>query len=276
MGLLNNVLGSTVPGGSLAKPLGIALLAYLASRSGNNPAASGGGFGGLLSGGLGGLLGGLLGGSGAGMGSATLPADEDQAHSAVSGGLGELLQRFQQNGYGNVAGSWVGTGPNQSIAPHELQQALGPETVDDLSEQTGVPRNDLLSQLSQAQPTTTNSTMPQRQTYSNWRQTMTPSRETRMPTRQTMNANQFSTESDARGQCGSDTVVWVNTKSHVYHFPGSREFGQTKRGAFMCQADADRAGTFRAAKNEMRMQGSTQRSLGSGSSMNRLGAGAGR
>ena len=59
------------------------------------------------------------------MGSATLPADEDQAHSAVSGGLGELLQRFQQNGYGNVAGSWLGTGPNQSIAPHELQQALG-------------------------------------------------------------------------------------------------------------------------------------------------------
>ena len=57
MGLLNNVLGSSVPGGSLAKPLGIALLAYLASRSGNNPAASGGGFGGLLSGGLGGLLG---------------------------------------------------------------------------------------------------------------------------------------------------------------------------------------------------------------------------
>jgi len=148
MGLLNNVLGSSVPGGSLAKPLGIALLAYLASRSGNNPAASGGGFGGLLSGGLGGLLGGLLGGSGAGMGSATLPADEDQAHSAV-------------NGYGKVAGSWVGTGPNQSIAPHELQQALGPETVDDLSEQTGVPRNDLLSQLSQALPTLVDRLTPQ-------------------------------------------------------------------------------------------------------------------
>ena len=140
MGLLNNVLGSSVPGGSLAKPLGIALLAYLASRSGNNPAASGGGFGGLLSGGLGGLLGGLLGGS---------------------GGLGELLQRFQQNGYGHVAGSWVGTGPNQPIAPQELQQALGPQTVDDLSEQTGVPRNDLLSQLSQALPTLVDRLTPQ-------------------------------------------------------------------------------------------------------------------
>src|ERR1041384_4663192 len=70
-------------------------------------------------------------------------------------------------------------------------------------------------------------TMPERQTYSNWRQTMTPSRETRMPTREAMNANQFSTEADARARCGSDTIVWVNTKSHVYHFPGSRELGQT-------------------------------------------------
>ena len=147
MGLLNNVLGSSVPGGSLAKPLGIALLAYLASRSGNNPAASGGAFGGLLSGGLGGLLGGLLGGSGAGMGSATLPADEDQAHSAVSGGLGELLQRFQQNGYGNVAGSWVGTGPNKAIAPNDLADALGSDTLDTLSQQTGMGQNDLLEAL---------------------------------------------------------------------------------------------------------------------------------
>ena len=121
-------------------------------------------------------------------------------------------------------------------------------------------------------------TMSERQTVSNWRQTMTPSRETRMPMRQTMNVGQFSTESDARAHCGSETVVWVNTKSHVYHFPGSGEFGQTKRGAFMCQADADRAGTFRAAKNELRMQGSSARSLGadSGSSVNRLGVGTNR
>jgi hypothetical protein len=123
------------------------------------------------------------------------------------------------------------------------------------------------------QPATTNSTMPERQTYSNWRQTMTPSRETRMPTRQAMNADQFSSEADARAHCGSDTVVWVNTKSHVYHFPGSREFGQTKHGAFMCQADADRSGTFRAAKNEMRAQGSGTSqapvSRFSGSSLNR-------
>ena len=100
-----------------------------------------------------------------------------------------------------------------------------------------------------AQQTTTNSTMPQRQTYSNWRQTMTPSRETRMPTRQTMNANQFSTESDARAQCGSDTIVWVNTKSKIYHFAGTHDYGNTKSGAYMCEMDATAAGD-RAAKNE--------------------------
>jgi uncharacterized protein YidB (DUF937 family) len=161
MGLLNNVLGSSVPGGSLAKPLGIALLAYLASQSGNNPAGSSGGFGGLLSGGIGGLLGGLLGGSGGGVGSATLPADEDQAHQAVSGGLGELLQRFQQNGYGDVANSWIGNGPNRPIAPDQLHQALGSDTVNDLSQQTGVPRNDLLAQLAQALPTLVDRFTPQ-------------------------------------------------------------------------------------------------------------------
>ena len=64
--------------------------------------------------------------------------------------------------------------------------------------------------------------------------------------------NQFTSEADARARCGGDTVVWVNTRSHVYHFPGSPDFGHTKRGAFMCRADAERAGTFRAAKNEMR------------------------
>jgi hypothetical protein len=66
-----------------------------------------------------------------------------------------------------------------------------------------------------------------------------------------MTGNQFASESEARARCGND-VVWVNTKSRVYHFPGSPEFGHTKHGAFMCQADADRSGRFRAAKNEMR------------------------
>jgi hypothetical protein len=53
----------------------------------------------------------------------------------------------------------------------------------------------------------------------------------------------------ARARCPSDTVVWVNTKSNVYHFAGRRDYGNTKQGAYMCEADAKAAGD-RAAKNE--------------------------
>ena len=92
-----------------------------------------------------------------------------------------------------------------------------------------------------------------------------------------MAAGQFSTEGDARAHCGGGTVVWLNTKSHVYHFAGSKNYGQTKHGAFMCRADADRAGTFRAAKKEVNMQDRADRagmdrtmtSRFSGSSTNR-------
>src|SRR5438046_792844 len=147
MGLLDNVLGSAVPGGRLAKPLGIALLALLASRAmsgGNNrTAGTGGGLGGLLSGGLGGLVGSLMGGG--------QPAPpQEQTNAAVSGGLGALLQRFQQSGYGDIVNSWIGTGQNQPIAPDQLHEAIGPETVDELSRPTGVPRGAVLSELSHA------------------------------------------------------------------------------------------------------------------------------
>src|SRR3954467_12912061 len=135
MGLLDNVLGSGVPGGRMAKPLGIALLALLASRMGQG----GGGGGGLL---------------GGGSDRPAMSEEELGNHmpGAISGGLGGLLRQFQQNGYGHVADSWIGRGPNQQIAPDQLHQALGPETVDELSEQTGMPRQDVLSQLSQALP----------------------------------------------------------------------------------------------------------------------------
>ena len=44
-------------------------------------------------------------------------------------------------------------------------------------------------------------------------------------------------------------MVWVNTKSKVYHFANSRNYGKTKSGAYMCEAQATATGN-RAAKNE--------------------------
>jgi hypothetical protein len=62
-------------------------------------------------------------------------------------------------------------------------------------------------------------------------------------------ANQFASEAQASSHCPGGTVVWVNPKSKIYHFAGTRDYGHTKEGAYMCEADATAAGD-RAAKNE--------------------------
>ena len=62
-------------------------------------------------------------------------------------------------------------------------------------------------------------------------------------------AGQFTTEAQAKAHCPSDTVVWANLDSRIYHFSGNRNYGNTKSGAYMCEKDGTAAG-FRAAKNE--------------------------
>jgi hypothetical protein len=62
-------------------------------------------------------------------------------------------------------------------------------------------------------------------------------------------AGEFTTEAQAKAHCPSDTVVWANLSSKVYHFSGNRNYGTTKSGAYMCEKDSTAAG-FRAAKNE--------------------------
>ncbi len=46
----------------------------------------------------------------------------------------------------------------------------------------------------------------------------------------------------AAATCPGDTVVWVNTRSGVYHMPGMTWFGHTREGTYMCRREADRAG----------------------------------
>jgi plastocyanin len=63
-------------------------------------------------------------------------------------------------------------------------------------------------------------------------------------------AGQFSSEAEAKARCPGDTVVWINTKgkSHTYHYSGTRWYGTTKQGAYMCEADAGAAG-YHASKS---------------------------
>jgi hypothetical protein len=62
-------------------------------------------------------------------------------------------------------------------------------------------------------------------------------------------ANEFPTEAQAKTRCPTDTVVWANLPTRVYHFNDTRYYGNTQRGAYMCEHDALAAG-MRAAKNE--------------------------
>ena len=142
-------------GGGMS-PMTMAILGLLAWKAfkhftANNPGATppapapspaGGGMSGGLGGGWGdvlkGPLGGLLGGAAAG--------------SVISGGLGDLLKQLQQNGHGDAANSWVGKGENKPIAPGDLASALGADQIDQLSAQSGLPRDQLLDGLSQYLP----------------------------------------------------------------------------------------------------------------------------
>ncbi|HKD27968.1 MAG TPA: YidB family protein [Xanthobacteraceae bacterium] len=98
------------------------------------PEESGGGLSDLLKGGLGGLLAG------------------GTAGSVLSGGLNDLLKQFQQSGLHEEANSWIGSGPNKTIAPGDLANALGADQINSLMEHSGLSRDELLEGLSQHLP----------------------------------------------------------------------------------------------------------------------------
>lgn len=161
-GMQNGPRGPSTPsaGGSGGmSPMTIAMLALLGykafksfagSQAAANPAGPGpmpgggtvnagvpgsaGGLGDLLPGGLGNLLGGR------------------DAGNVLSGGLNDLLKQFQQNGHGEVASSWVGSGANKQISPNDLAKALGSDRISSLMSQSGMSREELLDGLSQQLP----------------------------------------------------------------------------------------------------------------------------
>jgi len=131
-----NIFGSesnpAVPGGSLAKPLIIALLALLASR-----AMSGGG-------------------------QKNAPAEMPKLPEAVPepaenpgsvlDGLGGLIDQFQKKGLGDVIESWVNRGTNKGVAPDQVSVALGGDVVNELSRRTGLSRDQVVAELARMLP----------------------------------------------------------------------------------------------------------------------------
>jgi uncharacterized protein YidB (DUF937 family) len=158
MGLLDQVMNSVTGGpgakrpglgGTIAAGVILALAvkavrsfdAHRAATAGAGPQASPtvqGGEGGGLLGGLGRLLGGLGG----------------------AGALGGLISQLQAKGYGKQVNSWVGTGQNEPIAPNQLAEALGEDTVKELEQHTGMPRQALLDDLATTLPQAVNELTP--------------------------------------------------------------------------------------------------------------------
>ena len=109
-----------------------------AGTTGANKPNPGGGAPESPLGGLLGNLGGMLGGAGAG--------------GLLSGGIGELLEKFKQNGEGETAESWVKDGPNKEVAPPQLKKAIGADVLAALEQQTGLSQEELLARLSRELP----------------------------------------------------------------------------------------------------------------------------
>jgi hypothetical protein len=78
---------------------------------------------------------------------------------------------------------------------------------------------------------------------------VTETKQAPKPATASTGANQYTTEAQAKARCPSDTVVYVNLSSKIYHFAGHKDYGNLKNGVYMCEKDTAGAGA-RAAKNE--------------------------
>ncbi len=154
---LSQVLGSVLGGG--------------ASQSGQGGLGGLGSLGGL--GGLGGMLGGMLGGGQrasndddgsplAGKGAllaALLPLALQLVQRA--GGIGGLMEKFKQAGHGQQVGSWVSTGENQPIDAGAVQHVFGDDELSQMSQQLGVPQEEVAGGLAQILPQIVNHLSPE-------------------------------------------------------------------------------------------------------------------
>jgi uncharacterized protein YidB (DUF937 family) len=128
MASLEDTIHSAVPGGSVGKPLMLALLALLASGA-------------------------LFRGGGAGATTSAGPEPtSNEGTGGLLGGLGGLLDKLQKGGLGNVTNSWVGSGQNQPDSPGQLGPALGSDLIKALAQRSGLSEEELTKQLSQVLP----------------------------------------------------------------------------------------------------------------------------
>lgn len=72
--------------------------------------------------------------------------------SKEGGGLGGVIQSFQQKGLGNIISSWIGTGPNAPISPEQVKEGLGSERIQSLAAKAGISTEETAAKLSVQMP----------------------------------------------------------------------------------------------------------------------------
>ena len=81
-----------------------------------------------------------------------LRSDLGTSSGGKLGGLGDVLDRFRNAGRGDEVDSWVKQGPNKPLRPEQVESAIDTATIDELSRQTGMSREELLDRLSRDLP----------------------------------------------------------------------------------------------------------------------------
>ena len=110
----------------------------------------GGGLGDLLGGAAGGRTRGGLGGNRGMLLAMLLPFAMQWVQR--NGGIGAVLDRFRQKGFGPQADSWVSTGPNAALKAEEVDEVVGGQELSRLSQQLGVPEREVALGLADILP----------------------------------------------------------------------------------------------------------------------------
>jgi uncharacterized protein YidB (DUF937 family) len=69
-----------------------------------------------------------------------------------SGGLGGLVQSFQEKGLGGIMSSWIGTGENQPISADQINQVLGSDTIQNIAAKAGIAPEEMSGKLAEFLP----------------------------------------------------------------------------------------------------------------------------
>ncbi len=69
-----------------------------------------------------------------------------------NGGLSGILDKFKENGLGETAASWVGTGENLSISAEQISAVLGDGAIADLAAKFGISPETISAQIAEHLP----------------------------------------------------------------------------------------------------------------------------